>query len=137
MGTQLCPLPPTGVCGFLSLCFAGFLLFILSFGFFCFFPQCLVILCWAKGSCTCRPLTQGCHLGDAGGGGEGGATALPKPQVAPPRKPQLAPHIPQAPRSNSSCFSIIPTEIQMHHHFNITFSYTLLVFVLFVLFFCD
>ena len=56
-----------------------------------------------------------------------GATAPLKTQVALP-KPQLAPHIPQAPRSNSSWFSIIPTEIQMCHHFNITFSYILYVF---------
>ena len=51
----------------------------------------------------------------------------------PPPKPQLAPHILQAPRSNSSWFSIIATEIQMCYHFNITFSYILYFFF----FFCD
>ena len=67
---------------------------------------------------------QGRHLGG------GGATAPSKPQVAPPPpKPQLAPHIPQAPGSNSSWFSIIPTEIQMCHHFNTTFGYILHVFL--------
>ena len=61
---------------------------------------------------------QGRHLG---GGGQ-----LPSPRLKfPPPKPQVAPHIPQAPRSNSSWFSIIPTEIQMCHHFDITFSYIL------------
>ena len=34
----------------------GFLLFFLSSSFFRFFPQCLVILRCAEGSCTCRPL---------------------------------------------------------------------------------
>ena len=47
------------------------------------------------------------------GGCWGGSTALPKTQVPPPPKPQLAPHILQAPRSNSSWFSIIPTKIQI------------------------
>ena len=61
---------------------------------------------------------QGHHLG-----GAGGATA--------PLKPQLVPHISQAPSSNSSWFSIIPTKIQMCHHFNITFSYILHFFFFF------
>ena len=47
---------------------------------------------------------------------------LPPQDSGCPPKPQLAPHIPQAPRSNSSWFSIIPTEIQMCHHFSIPFS---------------
>ena len=81
----------------------------------------------AKLPLHCSLVPAGASFGGVLGGG-GGANALPKPQ--------LAPHILQAPRSNSSCFSIIPTEIQMYHHFNITFSYTLHVFFLF-LFFCD
>ena len=62
-------------------------------------------------------------------GGVWGATALPKTQAPPPPSPkaQLAPLVPQAPRSNSSWFSIIPTEIKMCHHFNITFSYIFLL----------
>ena len=64
------------------------------------------------------------------GGVLGGSTSPSKTQLAPP-KPQLAPHIPQAPRSNSSWFSIIPIEIQMCHHFNITFSYILFFFFFF------
>ena len=69
---------------------------------------------------------QGRHLGGAGG------VNCPCQDSSCPPKPQLAPHILQAPRSNSSWFSIIPTEIQMCHHFNITFSYILYVFCLFV-----
>ena len=65
-------------------------------------------------------------LGGGGGGGELPPSRLKLPP--PPQKPQLAPHIPQAPRSNSSWFSIIPTEIQMCNHFSITFSYILYVF---------
>ena len=53
-----------------------------------------------------------------------GGNCPPQAPSCPP-KPQLAPHIPQAPRSYSHWFSIIPTEIQMCHHFNITFSYIL------------
>ena len=65
-----------------------------------------------------------------GGGGELPPSRLMLP---PPPMPQLAPHIPQAPRSNSSWFSIIPIEIQMCHHFSITFSYIYIYFF----FFCD
>ena len=66
---------------------------------------------------------QGRHIWEGGGG----STCPPQTQVVPP-KPQLAPLIPQAPRRNSSWFSIIPTEIQMCHHFNITFCYSLYFF---------
>ena len=50
--------------------------------------------------------SQGHQLG-------GGPVGAPKTQVSTPPQPQLAPLIPQAPRSNSSWFSIIPTEIEM------------------------
>ena len=69
----------------------------------------------------CHNPEQGRHLGGAGGGGA----------TEPPPKPQLTPHTPQSPRSNSSWFSIIPTEIQMCHHFNIIFSYILYFFFFF------
>ena len=75
-------------------------------------------------------MARGVIWGGAGGGGGG---QLP-PQASgppPPTKPQLAPHITQAPRSNSSWFSIIPAKIQMCHHFNITFSFILHVFFCF------
>ena len=84
------------------------------------------------------PTSQGHHLGVLGGG-EGGGNCPLKTQVPPPHPPSLnlPPTIPQAPRSNSSWFSIIPIEIQVCHHFNITFSYILYDFFFSFFIVCD
>ena len=74
---------------------------------------------------------QGHHFG-GGGAGRGGGGQLPSPRLKLPPSPglNLPPTSPPAPKNNNSWFSIIPTESQMCHHFNITFSYILCVFLL-------